>query len=288
MKNILRGGIILVTFLLVACSNAQEKGGNRPVVIIKTEFGDMKVELYNETPKHRDNFLKLAKEGYYNGLLFHRVIKEFMIQGGDPGSRNAKPGQQLGNGGPGYTIDNEINPKFLHKKGALAAARTGDQTNPEKKSSGSQFYIVQGVVFPVNDLKALETKGNEKLTESYIRQLAQSNNDSLKFYQQSGNQIAFASLVERLQNEAMAMAQKTPFKLTEEQKQVYTTIGGTPHLDGNYTVFGEVIEGFAVIDSIASQPGGANDRPLKDFKMEIKVIKDFSEKHQPKAGLPEK
>jgi cyclophilin family peptidyl-prolyl cis-trans isomerase len=274
MKNIFKGGIILVTLFFVACGNAQEKAGKRPVLIIKTEFGDMKVELYNETPKHRDNFLKLAKEGYYDGLLFHRVIKEFMIQGGDPGSRNAKPGQQLGNGGPGYTIDNEINPKFLHKKGALAAARMGDQTNPEKKSSGSQFYIVQGVVFPANDLTALEAKGNEKLAESHLRQLARSNNDSLKFYQQSGNQIAFATLVERLQNEAMSMAQKTPFKLTEEQKQAYTTIGGTPHLDGNYTVFGEVIEGFAVIDSIASQPKGANDRPLKDFKMEIKVIKE--------------
>lgn len=274
MMKFLKGGFILATMLLVACGNAQDKGDKRPVVLIKTEFGNMKVALYNETPKHRDNFLKLAKEGYYDGLLFHRVIKEFMIQGGDPDTRNAKSDQKLGNGDPGYVIDNEINSKFLHKKGALAAARQGDQTNPEKKSSGSQFYIVQGVVFPANDLPALETEGTERLVQSYMRQLTQVNSDSLKFYQQSGNQIAYATLIEKLQTEAMEKAEKTPFKLTEEQNQVYTTVGGTPHLDGNYTVFGEVIEGLFVIDSIASQPTGSNNRPIKDFKMEMKVIKE--------------
>ncbi len=274
MKNILRGAILLAAILLVACGNAQNKADKRPLVLIKTQFGDIKVELYNETPKHRDNFLKLAKEGFYDGLLFHRVIDGFMIQGGDPKTRNAKPDEQLGDGDPGYTIDSEINPKFLHKKGALAAAREGDQTNPLKKSSGSQFYIVQGVVFPANNLPALEAKANEKLAQSFMRQLIRDNEDSLKFYQQSGNQIAMALIGERLQNEAIAKAKTTPFKLTEEQKQVYTTVGGTPHLDGNYTVFGEVIEGFAVIDSIAAQPTGPNDRPLKDLKMEIKVIKN--------------
>ena len=274
MNKFLKGCFIIATVLFVSCGNAQEKSDKRAVVLIKTEFGDMKVVLYNETPKHRDNFLKLANEGFYNGLLFHRVIREFMIQGGDPESRDAKPDQQPGNGGPAYTIDNEINPKFLHKKGALAAARQGDQTNPEKKSSGSQFYIVQGVVFPANDLPALEAKGNEKLAQSCMRQLAQANDDSIKFYQQSGNQVAFASLIERLQNEAMAKAALTPFKLTEEQKKVYTTVGGTPHLDGNYTVFGEVTEGLSVIDSIAAQPTGPGDRPLKDFKMEVTVVKE--------------
>jgi len=272
MKKFLSGGLILVTMLLVSCGNAQNRGDKRPIVLIRTQFGDMKVALYNETPKHRDNFLKLAKAGYYNGVLFHRVIKDFMIQGGDPDTRNATPGQQLGNGGPGYEIDNEINSKLLHKKGALAAAREGDQINPLKKSSGSQFYIVQGIVFPANDLPALEAKGNEKLTQSMMRQLMRDNEDSLKFYQKSGNQIAMALLGERLQNEARAKAKQTPFKLTEEQKQVYTTLGGTPHLDGGYTVFGEVIEGLSVIDSIAAQPTGPNDRPVKDIKMEIKVL----------------
>jgi len=272
MKKFLSGGLILVTMLLVSCGNAQNRGDKRPIVLIRTQFGDMKVALYNETPKHRDNFLKLAKAGYYNGVLFHRVIKDFMIQGGDPDTRNATPGQQLGNGGPGYEIDSEINSKLLHKKGALAAAREGDQINPLKKSSGSQFYIVQGIVFPANDLPALEAKGNEKLAQSMMRQLMRENEDSLKFYQKSGNQIAMALLGERLQNEAKAKAKQTPFKLTEEQKQVYTTLGGTPHLDGGYTVFGEVIEGLSVIDSIAAQPTGPNDRPVKDIKMEIKVL----------------
>jgi cyclophilin family peptidyl-prolyl cis-trans isomerase len=278
--KLIKGAFILATMLIVACINAQDKGEKRPVVLIKTVFGDMKVVLYNETPKHRDNFLKLAKEGYYDGLLFHRVIKEFMIQGGDPDSRNAGPDQTLGNGGPGYTIDSEINPHLLHKKGALAAARMGDQVNPEKKSSGSQFYIVQGVVFPANDLPALEAKGNEKLAQSIMRQLVREKNDSLKIYQQTGNQKDFESLIAKLQTESVAKAKQTPFKLTDEQKQLYTTIGGTPHLDGNYTVFGEVIEGLAVIDSIAAQPKGTSDRPLKDLKMEIKVINDYSGKPQ--------
>jgi len=272
MKKFFKGGIILAAMFLFSCGNAQDKSDKRPVVLIKTQFGDIKVALYNETPKHRDNFLKLAKAGFYDGVLFHRVIKDFMIQGGDPDTRNAKPDQQLGNGGPGYEIDNEINPKFLHKKGALAAAREGDQVNPLKKSSGSQFYIVQGVVFPANNIPALEEKGTEKLAQSYMRQLAMANEDSLKFYQQSGNQIAYAILIEKLQSQAMEKAKKTPFKLTEEQKQVYTTIGGTPHLDGNYTVFGEVIEGLSVVDSIAAQPTGPNDRPKKDLKMEMKIL----------------
>lgn len=274
MNIFLKGSFILTTMLLVACGNAQNSGDKRPVVLIKTEFGDMKVVLYNETPKHRDNFLKLAKEGYYNGLLFHRVIKEFMIQGGDPDTRNAAPDKKLGNGGPGYVIDKEINPKLLHKKGALAAARQGDQTNPEKKSSGSQFYIVQGVVFPADNLPALEEEGTQQLAQSIMRQLARDNNDSLKFYQQSNNQAAFNHMIAQMQTEAMAKAKLTPFKLTEEQKQVYTTVGGTPHLDGNYTVFGEVIEGLSVLDAIAAQPTGANDRPLKDLKMEVVVIKE--------------
>jgi cyclophilin family peptidyl-prolyl cis-trans isomerase len=274
MKSIFKCFSILAIVFLFSSCNAQNASEKRPVVLIKTQFGNMKVELYNETPKHRDNFLKLVKEGYYNGLLFHRVIKEFMVQGGDPQSRNAQPNVMLGNGGPEYTIDCEINPKFLHKKGALAAARQGDNINPDRKSSGSQFYLVQGVVFPANDLPALEAKGNEKQAQSFMRQLVRENNDSLNLYQTSGNQVAFATLMERLQNEVLAKVAQTPFKLTDEQKQVYTTFGGTPHLDGNYTVFGEVIEGLHVIDEIAAQACDMNNRPVVDLKMEIEVIQD--------------
>jgi cyclophilin family peptidyl-prolyl cis-trans isomerase len=273
MYNFLRSGILLTIILFVACGSATEKKDKRRLVLIKTEFGDMKVALYNETPKHRDNFIKLVKGDYYNGLTFHRIIKEFMIQGGDPDSRNAKPGKELGNGDPGYTLDNEINSKLLHKKGALAAARQGDQINPDRRSSGSQFYIVQGAVIQPKDIPAFEEKETQRLMQTYMRQLAETNKDSLRIYQLSGNQIAFANLMNRLQSEVLAKVEKAPFKFTEEQKQVYTTIGGTPHLDGNYTVFGEVIEGLSVIDSIAAQPVDSNDRPLKDLKMEIKLVR---------------
>ncbi len=272
--KIIKVALILASALFFSCGNAQDTINNRPIVLIKTDFGEMKVALYNETPKHRDNFLKLAKTGYFDGQLFHRVIRNFMIQGGDPDTRTAQPGQKLGNGGPGYELENEINPKLLHKKGALAAARQGDATNPLKKSSGSQFYIVQGLVFPVSNLQALEDEGNLKLAQKIMNQFAMAKSDSLKFYQQTNNKNAFDKLVAKLQTSATDSAKQTPYKLTETQKQLYTTVGGTPHLDGNYTVFGEVLEGLAVLDSIAAQPTGPQDRPLKDIRMEVKVIKE--------------
>ena len=274
MMKFVKGGLILASILFFSCGNAKDNGDKRPLVLITTDFGEIKVALYNETPKHRDNFLKLAKAGYYDSLLFHRVIRDFMIQGGDPDTRRALPGQKLGNGGPGYEIDNEINPTLLHKKGALAAARQGDQINPLKKSSGSQFYLVQGLVLPVNNLMALEDEGNLKLAQKIMNQMATSKSDSLKFYQQTNNKPAFDKLVARLQLAATDSAKQTPFKLSDTQKQLYTTIGGTPHLDGNYTVFGEVIEGLAVLDSIAAQRTGPNDRPVKDIRMVVKVIKE--------------
>jgi len=193
-------------------------------VKISTEYGDMIVLLYDDTPKHRDNFIKLTKEGYYNGTLFHRVIKDFMIQGGDPDSKNAKPGQRLGMGGPGYTIPAEFNPEHIHKKGALAAARKGDQMNPEKRSSGSQFYIVEGKKYSAPEL----------------------NN----------------------------MAKRTHAIYTPEQINTYKTIGGTPFLDTQYTVFGEVVEGLDVIDKIASVKTGAGNRPVKDIKMTVTLINE--------------
>lgn len=271
MKKIFAGILILASMLIISCGHAQDK---RPLVVIKTEFGEMKVVLYNETPKHRDNFLKLAKAGYFDSLMFHRVIKDFMIQGGDPDTRRAKPDQKLGNGGPGYDLDNEINPKIFHKKGALAAAREGDEINPEKKSSGSQFYIVQGVVFPANNIQSIEDEVMQKLAQKMMNHLARASSDSLKFYQKTANRRAFEKLVAKLQSQAMANAKQSPFKLTETQKELYTTVGGTPHLDGNYTVFGEVIEGLSVLDSIAAQHTGPNDRPVKDVRMEVKVISE--------------
>lgn len=191
-------------------------------VLIETTKGQIVVKLYNETEEHKKNFLKLVEQKFYDSLLFHRVIDGFMIQGGDPDSKKAQQGQVLGSGGPGYTIPAEILPKYYHKKGALAAARTSDQVNPTRRSSGSQFYIVTGRVYTDKELNSLEERLNTKFTE--------------------------------------------------EQRKDYTTIGGAPFLDGQYTVFGEVVSGIDVAVSISRVPRDKNDRPLEDvriIKMEI-------------------
>lgn len=193
-------------------------------VLLQTDYGNMKILLYEDTPLHRENFIKLVKSGFYDGLLFHRVINGFMIQGGDPDSRNAQPGVMLGNGGPGYTIPAEFNKKYFHKKGVIAAAREGDNVNPMKESSGSQFYIVQGKVY------------NEAIMQKIAAQMNKN--------------------------------------FSEEQIKAYGTIGGSPWLDNDYTVFGEVIEGLDVIDKIAAVKCGPNDRPLEDVKMTMKIIEE--------------
>ena len=190
------------------------------LIEIQTEFGNMLVRLYDETPLHRDNMIKLIESGFYNDLLFHRVINGFMIQGGDPESRNAPPSKQLGGGGPSYTIPAEFVDTIFHKKGALCAARTD---NPQKASSGCQFYIVQGNVIPSDQIQMLEMQRG--------------------------------------------------IVLNQKQKEIYTTIGGTPHLDRNYTVFGEVISGLDVIDKIAAVKTAPGDRPVQDVHMKMKVIK---------------
>ncbi len=225
MKKIFLTIIITSLFFFQLCEVSQAqtiKQSAAKVVLISTEFGDIKLKLYNETPLHRDNFIKLVKEKYLDGTLFHRVIKQFMIQGGDPDSKNAAKGTALGNGGPSYTIPAEFREGLFHKKGALAAARKSDQINPTKASSGSQFYIVQGKTYTA---------------------------------------------------EALNMFAKRMRKtFSKEQIKAYTTVGGTPHLDDNYTVFGEIISGLEVIDKIAAVATDKNNRPLKDIKMTIKLI----------------
>ena len=193
------------------------------LIEITTDFGVMMAELYDATPQHRDNFLKLAGEGFYDGLLFHRVIDGFMIQGGDPNSRNAAPGAALGSGGPGYQVPGEFVDSLVHIRGAIAAARTGDGVNPERKSSGSQFYIVQGTAVDASMLDMLEKRKG--------------------------------------------------FKYSEEQRAAYLEHGGTPFLDRDYSVYGRVISGFDVLDQIARAPKDARDRPTKDIKMTVKVIR---------------
>lgn len=202
---------LLASFVFASVVFSQEK---QVKVVISTEYGDMTAVLYNETPLHRDNFVKLVNEGWYQGSPFHRVINQFMIQGG----QNAD-----GRLDPGYKVPAEFVSKYFHKKGALSAARQGDQVNPEKASSGSQFYIVQGRVT-------------------------------------SADQVSM-------------MGSRSGFAYTDEQIEVYSTIGGTPHLDGSYTVFGEVIEGLEVVDKIAAVQTGAGDKPVKDVTMSIKILK---------------
>lgn len=262
--------IILMVVLSFACANSQ-KG---PKVIIHTDLGDMTIVLYDETPLHRDNFLKLANEQFFDSLLFHRVIDEFMIQGGDPDSKGAEEGKMLGQGGPGYTVSAEIDyPKFYHKKGALCAARTGDQMNPEKKSSGSQFYIVMGKVLTDEELAQAEQgmlgMKRQAAGDSVFRPYV----DSLRYYQSVNDSISFSILYQKAYEEAVAAAQAIDtFKLPEPIVESYKTLGGTPQLDGSYTVFGEVTEGLDVIDKIAEVEKDSNDRPLKDIKMWVEVI----------------
>ena len=221
MKNVQRpmvrlmAGILFLT-TIITMAQAQTK------VRIETPYGDMVVKLYDETPKHRDNFIKLVKEEFYDNLLFHRVIENFMIQGGDPDSKGAPAGKMLGMGDVGYTVPAEFVKGLYHKKGALSAARQGDAVNPAKASSGCQFYIVQGQVYP---------------------------------------------------QEMFAMFESRGLKLNEEQKQLYGTVGGTPHLDGDYTVFGEVIEGLDIIDKIAAVQTDRADRPVEDVWMKMRIEK---------------
>jgi len=279
--------LLLIVISVFACKTSDKRAGGKEasekfknVFVISTDFGEMKGRLYDETPLHRDNFIKLVNEGFYDSLLFHRVIKNFMIQGGDPDSKNAPSGKQLGNGGPGYTIPAEINSKFIHKKGALSAARMGDNVNPKKASSGSQFYIVQGVVYDSIKIsgmekRLIENKASKRLYE-YI-QLPE--NKKLKGRLDSLKQVKDNQLLRTAWKEAKVESEKyykgeENIGFTNLQKKLYSTIGGTPHLDGEYTVFGEIFEGLEVIDAIANVKGDRSNRPLKDVRFTIKMVKE--------------
>lgn len=222
--------LVLGMFLSVTVVMAGKKGTEKKV-LISTAHGDITIKLYDETPKHRDNFIRLVEEGKYDGTLFHRIINGFMIQGGDPKSVGAAPGVSLGDGGVGYTIPAEFNAKLIHKKGALAAARLGGPVNPNKESSGCQFYLVQGKPYGRQEVEQILKQKNRKRSD-----------DELLTY-------------------------------TEEQYKTYETVGGTPHLDMDYTVFGEVVEGLDIIDKIAALQKDGRDRPTEDVPMKMKILK---------------
>lgn len=245
-------------------------------VLVKTTAGDFTVLLYGDTPKHRDNFVKLASEGYYDGTLFHRVIKDFMIQAGDPDSKDAKPGQALGAGGPEYKLDAEIvYPKHFHRRGALAAARQGDQVNPQKKSSGSQFYIVTGRTLSQGEIDQMGAQLKNKQMQTIFNRLAMEHRDSIIEMQRAGDREGLSVLQNKLIEQTEAEAANTPAPaLTPEMIEAYTTVGGAPHLDGDYTVFGEIVDGMDVIDSIEKAPTDGRDRPTDDIRiLSMQVLK---------------
>ena len=238
------------------------------IVLMHTTKGDIKLKLYNETPRHRDNLIQLVKNGQYEGLLFHRVIKDFMIQGGDVTSKNAPMNKSLGTGDLGYTIPAEfVYPKYFHKKGALCAARTGDEVNPEKASSASQFYIVTGKVYRESDLKQIEKQLENALKQSIFARLQAEYRPKIMELYRSGNKEELAILRDTLigKTELEAERRKDETKLTEEQKKTYTTIGGVPFLDNQYTVYGEVVEGVETVDAIQNAKTNKQDRPTENI-----------------------
>lgn len=245
-------------------------------VLIKTSLGDITVRLYDETPLHRDNFLKLAAAGYYDGTLFHRVIKDFMVQGGDPDSRGAAAGRQLGAGGPGYTVAAELVwPQLFHKRGALAAARQGDEVNPERRSSGSQFYIVTGQVYTPAQLTQMERQMEQQQLQTIFNGLVARHRDEIMTLRRSRDQAGLAALQEKLEKETYATSrQHGAPRLTDEQRQAYTTVGGTPFLDNQYTVFGEVEAGMEVVEAIQNAATAPGDRPKSDISMTMEVLTD--------------
>ena len=239
-------------------------------VRIQTMLGDIVVRLFDETPLHRDNFVKLVKEGFYDGTLFHRVIKDFMVQGGDPDSKGAPAGKMLGMGGPGYTIEAEIKDSLFHKRGALAAARQGDQVNPERRSSGSQFYIVWGQVYSEGQLRQFSKQLRMQRVQNAFNALAAEHRSEIMQMRKERNRAGLQELQDRLVAEAEKCVGSVG--LSDEQIQVYSTVGGTPHLDGQYTVFGEVEEGLDVVEMIQGTATGRGDRPVDDIEMRASVI----------------
>lgn len=267
--------ICLAFIALTACNAGSKRQTNhhmenekRTLVKLETTMGNITVALYNETPKHRDNFIKLVKEGVYDSTLFHRVIKQFMIQAGDPDSKNASDTAMLGSGDVGYTIPAEFNPKFFHKKGVLATARQGDDVNPEKASSGCQFYIVTGRKFTEPQLLGMENKINEQREEALFDSLARQHMKEIYKMRKAGDNAGLLELQDTLEAQARELADKEEkFRFTPEQIKAYSTIGGAPHLDGSYTVFGEVTEGIEVVNNIEIAKTNRADRPIENIRI---------------------
>lgn len=276
MKKVTILFTLAICFLL-ACSGPKKANmnhSNETHVRLETNLGNITVKLYNETPLHRDNFIKLVKEGVYDSTLFHRVIKNFMCQAGDPDSKTASDTALLGEGDVGYRIPAEFRtPAIFHKRGVLAAAREGDNVNPEKASSGCQFYIVTGKKFTEAQLINMANQQNQARLDTVFQQLARQHMKEIYKLRKAGDNDALLALQDSLEAQARAIVKEEPAKkFTPEQIQAYTTVGGTPHLDGNYTVFGEVTEGMEVVETIESTPTNRADRPLNNVRILKAVV----------------
>ena len=242
-------------------------------VKISTALGDIVVRLYDETPAHRDNFLKLAREGFYDGTLFHRVIKDFMIQGGDPQSKGAPTGKSLGSGDAGYTLPAEFNPALFHKRGALSAARLGDEVNPERRSSGCQFYIVWGKKYSQVEMGQMARQMEMQAQQGVFDALVQQHREEIMQLRRNRDRDGLMALQEKLVAQTQEIARKEGVgKMSDAQKEIYTTVGGTPFLDGQYTVFGEVESGLEIVDDIQQAATDGRDRPLTDIPMKVTVL----------------
>lgn len=261
---------LVILFLgIVFCSCATKKDDSR-IVKISTDKGEIIVKLYNYTPKHRDNFIRLSQEKFFDGQIFHRVIDNFVVQGGDPKTKHSVPDTLYGNNDSGYLIDAEIIDTVYHKRGALGMAREGDDINPDKKSSGSQFYLVKGKVFTDQQLDELEKKKDLQNKSKLYKKIF---NEKL-LDQKNKGKVDTLSIALDMSVSFDSIWEKYPkYKFSEKQRKLYKTIGGIPNLDGNYTVFGEVIKGMEIVDEISRVQTDLNDRPLKDVKFSISVIK---------------
>ena len=265
----------MLILLLVICACKAEKkmtpfstlSDDDTVVLIETYSGEIKVKLYNDTPKHRDNFIKNVKNHMYDGIIFHRVVKNFMIQTGDPSARDVPQGAPAGGGDVSWTVPAEIvYPKYFHKYGALAAARENDDVNPEKESSGCQFYIVTGTKWTEAKLMSKENELNDVRQKEYFNQLVKECQNEVAELRKKKDTAKLLELQDSLERKSEEMLQTNPaMKITPEQIKIYSTIGGMPHLDNNYTVFGEVIEGMDIVEAISNVRTDRRNRPVDDI-----------------------